>query len=380
MIRRTFTLILIWSSISLAVHGSDKVITQRVPDGGIQPQVVADGKGGVHLIYFKGDAAAGNLFYVKSTDDGKTFSPAIRVNSDDNSAVATGNIRGAHIALGKNGRVHVAWMGSKAAPQKGPKDAPGMLYARLDDSGKKFEPQRNMIQQAYGLDGGGTVSADSAGNVCVLWHGMGEGKGEVNRRVYVVRSADEGKTFSKEAPAFAQNTGACACCGMAALADAKGNVYSLYRSANPDTRDIYLIMSKDKGATFSGGKIAEWQINNCPMSTADLFDSPNGVLATWETKQQVYFLRVNANLQPGTPVAAPGEAKGRKFPVVAESKDDTILVWTEGMSWQKGGSLAWQIFSKDNKVTMDRGTAQGVPEWSLVAVYPRTEGGFTVIY
>ena len=35
---------------------SKKVRLLRVPDRGIQPQVVLDGKGTVHMVYFKGEA------------------------------------------------------------------------------------------------------------------------------------------------------------------------------------------------------------------------------------------------------------------------------------------------------------------------------------
>src|SRR6266567_4715830 len=77
------------------------VRTMRVPDGGIQPQVAVDDAGAVHLIYFKGDPGHGDLFYVRSTDDGKSFSKAIRVNSQAESAIAVGTIRGAHLAIGK---------------------------------------------------------------------------------------------------------------------------------------------------------------------------------------------------------------------------------------------------------------------------------------
>jgi len=365
--------------VAAAVLASDKVTLQRVPDGGIQPQVVADGKGTVHLLYYNGDAKAGNLFYTKSSDDGKTFGEAIRVNSDPNSAIAVGNIRGAHIAIGKNGRVHVAWMGSDAAPQKGPKNEVGMLYTRLDDAGKAFEPQRNVIQQVYGLDGGGTVAADAQGNVYVLWHG-GDPRKETERRVLVARSTDDGKTFQKETAPFAQNTGACGCCGMAAAADSKGNVYALYRSASGGTRDMYLIMSRDKGATFQGGKVADWRVATCPMSACSFTETVGGMLAGWETDGQVYFCRIDASLKPGKPIAAPGDGRGRKFPVMAETKSETILVWTEGMGWQMGGNVAWQVFDKDGKPTAEKGESRGVPEWSLVAVFPRSDGGFTILH
>src|SRR5262245_7188158 len=100
-----------------------KVALVRVPDKGIQPQAAVDGKS-LHLIYFKGEAAHGDIYYVRSAD-GVKFSEPLRVNSQAGSVIAVGNIRGAHLALGKDGRVHVAWMGSgKALPRGRDKSAP----------------------------------------------------------------------------------------------------------------------------------------------------------------------------------------------------------------------------------------------------------------
>src|SRR5262249_20418379 len=141
---------------------STSVALLRVPNHGIQPQAVVDSAGVVHMIYFAGDARAGDIFYVRSTD-GKQFSEPIRVNSQAASVIALGNIRGAQLALGKNNRVHVAWMGSGKAQPRGPGDATPMLYTRLNDAGTAFEVQRNLIQKAPGLDGGGSVAADKAG-------------------------------------------------------------------------------------------------------------------------------------------------------------------------------------------------------------------------
>src|SRR5947209_2466587 len=83
----------------------------------IPPQIAVDERGAVHMIYYRGPATGGDLFYVRSSD-GLGFSEPIPVNTNPGSAVAAGNIRGAHIALGKNGTVHVAWMGSKSAQPK----------------------------------------------------------------------------------------------------------------------------------------------------------------------------------------------------------------------------------------------------------------------
>src|SRR5690349_213953 len=89
-----------------------KVELISTPGGGIQPRAAVDEKGVLHLVYFSGDAKAGNLDYVRSNDGGKTFSAPLRVNGGPASAVAVGNVRGAQLALGRKGRIHVAWNGA----------------------------------------------------------------------------------------------------------------------------------------------------------------------------------------------------------------------------------------------------------------------------
>ena len=73
----------------------------RVPEEGLQPQAAVDQSGGLHLIYFRGEASHGDVFYVGSENGGKTFSRPLRVNSQPGSAIATGTIRGAQLAIGR---------------------------------------------------------------------------------------------------------------------------------------------------------------------------------------------------------------------------------------------------------------------------------------
>src|SRR5262249_52617086 len=157
--------------------------------------------------------------------------------------------------LGANGRVHVAWNGSSKAAPQGPLNPdsgrPGMpmLYARSNSAGNAFEPQRNLMLHSFGLDGGGAIAADQQGNVYVAWHGINEieatanGKdGEARRRLWVTKSIDEGASFGMEEKAWPRETGACGCCGTKILADSRGNVFALYRSATESVhRDIYFL-------------------------------------------------------------------------------------------------------------------------------------------
>jgi len=359
----------------------------RVPNGGIQPQTAIDDKGVLHMLYFSGDAAHGDLYYVRSGDSGATFSVPIKVNSHPGSAIATGNIRGAHVAVGRHGRVYVAWNGTYELdrPETGkPWMKHPMLFGRLNNAGTEFEPERNLIRAAYGLDGGGAIAADNAGDVYVFWHAPAPGtEGEGNRRIWVARSTDDGETFAAEKPASDQPTGACGCCGMSAFADSRNNVYALYRSATEIVhRDIYLLRSTDRGETFRGTDISEWNIGACTMSMENLSESPAGILAAWETMGNVYYGLVNPSTgRMSAPIAAPGEAKGRKYPSVAgNSRGETLLAWAEGTKWGKGGSVAWQVFDKNGEPEGAAGRADGVPPWSLVAAFARPDGGFTLVY
>lgn len=367
-----------------AAEPARKVHRVRVPQGGLQPQVARDDAGQVHMIYYTGDASAGDIYYVHTSDEGKTFSEPLLVNSVPGSAIAMGNIRGAHLALGKQARVHVAWMGSSKSQPKAPGDATPMLYTRLDDTGKQFEPQRNVITSHVGLDGGGSLAADPLGNVHVAWHaGDGEEEGEASRRVWVASSTDEGKTFSAERAAFGEATGACGCCGMRAFADHEGRLYMLYRSATEQVhRDMYLLTAGATDATFRGVNVSPWEIGQCVMSSASLAETPAGVLAAWETEGQVYYAKIDpATGKTGRAVAATGEPKLRKHPAVcANQQGEVLLVWTEGMGWNQGGTIAWQVYDRKGKPTKVKGRASGVPTWSLVAAFTREDGDFTVVY
>jgi len=256
MTRTSLALALVVTLTQAAV-AADRMTVLQTPNGGIQPQAVADAKGTLHLIYFKGETGAGDLFYVRREVGKDRFSTPIRVNSRPGSAIATGTVRGGQIALGKGGSVHVAWNGSGKA-----KASEGMFHARLNDVGTAFEGQRNLMRDTSVLDGGGTVAADVAGNVYVAWHAVKTGdRGEENRQVWVARSTDEGKTFAKETPAWAEPTGACGCCSTRAFADSGGSVYLLYRSANAGVnRDIYLLASRNNGTSFQSAVVHKWKV------------------------------------------------------------------------------------------------------------------------
>ncbi len=376
-----------WCTLLLATSAF-ALTTVRVPDSGIQPQIALDRSGTIHMVYLEGNPKASDVFYVHSKD-GVQFSSPMRVNSQPGSAIGMGTIRGAQIAIGANGRVHIAWDGSSAAAPRGQVNPESktagepMLYTRLNDAGTAFEPQRNLMTHTFGLDGGGSIAADDTGNVYVAWHGkalQGAAKGEAGRAVWIARSKDNGRTFEPESLATTQPTGACGCCQMKIFASRQGNVYVLYRSATEEVhRDIYLLTSTDHGQTFRTRLLHKWEINACPMSSMSFAEGPNGVIAAWETNGQVYWQNVTS--EGSSPVSAPGAGKGRKHPVVVVNPaGDVLFAWTEGTGWQRGGSLSSQVFDAAGKPKSSVTSAPGVPVWGLAAAFVRPSGEFTVVY
>jgi hypothetical protein len=355
------------------------------PGGGVQPQAAVDSAGVTHLIYLTGDERMSDVMYATSKDGGRTWGKPLRVNSQLASAIAAGTVRGAHLAIGKGNRPHVAWMGSKEALPPAPGGGTPMLYTRLNDAGTAFEPQRNLITRAPGLDGGGSIAADDKGNVYVAWHAPIPGRtGEANRTVWLTTSKDDGKTFAPETQMLGDLTGVCGCCGMRLGLDAKGNLVALYRAANSETRDIYLL-TPSANATFTATKIDTLAIKTCPMSTASMARAGDRVVAAWESGGQVSiesFDLGSAAQGAGAAIGAPGKGNNRKHPSVAVNKDgQTLLAWTEGTGWKRGGTIAWQLYDSALKpIAGASGTAPQLAAWSLPTAVANGDGSFTIVY
>jgi hypothetical protein len=385
-VAKALTVLALCLCVSYAQADSAHVRVAKTPNDGIQPQAVVDDAGQMHLIYFKGEPGGGDLFYVRGDANTEKYSEPVRVNSQPGSAIATGTIRGGQIALGKGGRVHVAWNGSNKALPKNPSGGQPMLYARLNDAGTAFEPQRNVMLASDVLDGGGTVAADRAGHVYVAWHAVkanGE-RGEDKRQIWVALSSDDGKSFLPDAPANDKPTGACGCCGMRATVDSQGNAYFLYRAAtNRSERGMILLSSNDAGKTFTSAVVDKWKLNACPMSSESFAEGPNGVLGAWETQGKVYFAPTE-QLKTGDaiPVAALGRGTDCKHPALAVNRTGGVLLaWTEGTGWQRGGDLAWQVYSKNGQPTNEHGRiAKAVPVWGMISVVAAKDGSFTIIH
>jgi hypothetical protein len=238
-------------------------------------------------VYLKGDPQGCDVRYARKVKGSRGWSAPVSVNSEPKSAVAMGTIRGAQIALGRRGTLHVVWNGSMKSGQHGA----SLFYTRLEPDQPKFAPQRNVIGDTAALDGGASVAANERGDVFVFWHGKPKdaGSDETARVVFVAKSTDNGAIFGSPIVTNAESPGVCACCSVKALATADGDLLTLYRAARTTSqRDMTMLISHDGGATFHTHALDPWSTASCPMSSSTLVPTAGGTRAAWETKGKIF--------------------------------------------------------------------------------------------
>lgn len=323
----------------------------------------------------------GDVFYVTRASREEHFSTPIRVNSREGSALAAGTMRGPQLAVGKIGDVHVAWMGGNGAAKvliEGKETTP-MVYTRLAEDRRSFEPERTVNTRAGGLDGGGSVAADQNGNVWVIWHGIPPGlQGEENRRLFVARSRNAGKTFETEFEAKTPQKGACACCGMKAFAGKDGQLFVLYRTVQETVkRPEALLVSHDQGKSFQAVLSDLWESSTCPASSVSIQPVNGGIVSAWETRGNVF---ATAYIDGTTkPMVSPERGVKRKFPfALSNAKGEMLLTWVQDVGWGTSGKLGWQIFPGKSKAHVLENLE--VPKWSFAQGFVEPNGDFVIVY
>ncbi len=350
-----------------------EVRTERVPEGGVQPQIVQSNDGNLHLVYLLGDARGCDVHYALKKAGSTAWGTSIRVNSTPGTAVAAGTIRGAQIAVGKDNSLHVVWNGRGGKNQPAP-----LLYTRSLNGGRSFEAQRDLRADTQALDGGASIAANAKGEVFVVWHGAPANAepGEINRRVFVLKSTDNGQTFAAPKIANAEDPGVCACCSLKAFVTPTGDLLTLYRAARSmNQRDVTALISSDGGVSFTHRIVGPWAINACPMSSMSAINAGNATRAVWEAEGQIFTSLLDAS---STAVCISGK-QGRHPALAVNARGETLVSWSVGTGWQKGGKLAWSILDAQGKPTDQHGSAPGVPVWGMTAAY--AEGAdFVVMY
>ena len=206
------------------------------------PRLGLDSAGNVNLVY--GDTTGGGrrVRFMRSTDQGATFSEPMTISGESNGAFEP------EIAMTPGDAINVAWEDAGSG-------ASVIWFARSTDNGATFS---NLKQVSRG-DGNATeahIAADGAGRLSVVWvQAVGDDK-----HTFYSRSTDDGQTFSEPL----QLTSAPGTSVSKPVALAYQNVvYVAYQNEAPRRMQVYLRKSEDGGVTFADAVQISNADNNC---------------------------------------------------------------------------------------------------------------------
>ncbi|GAB2541535.1 sialidase family protein [Spirosoma aerophilum] len=294
--------ILHWSADPLPTTG--KVVGQ-----GIQPSIATDPGGMAHIVYGKGE-----VIYYTTSGNGNSFEPAVRVDSLP--GLHLGATRGPQIATTKQSVLLTAL------------DKSGNVWAyTLNRSTGKWQ-KRIRINDVNDVakEGLMAVTAGPANEYTAIWLDL---RGDKRNKLVGAHSTDGGQTWQPNQILYQSPDGTiCECCQVSAVSRGK-QVALMFRNFLNGSRDMYLLRSADGGKTF--GKVEKlgegtWKLNACPMDGGGLDIDANGSISTvWRRADKLYTAR------PGQPET---EIVGGKNPRIVTTKQGDYIVYQQaGQLW-----------------------------------------------
>jgi hypothetical protein len=249
-------------------------------DGQFNPFVTDDPRGGFYLAYVERKSGANNCMLRHSTD-GENFSVPVRVNDRDGDATVR-NENPPKVIAGAQGDVYVCWANERgrwkgnirfARSTNGGKTFSPAITINSDGAG---EPAGHAFQ---------SIAVDKLGRIYIAWiDERNKQKTDRGAEIWLSVSTDQGQTFSRDRRILSD---VCECCRTSLKVDVTGNLYLTYRMVprtGPMCRDIVVARSSDGGKTFAQTVVSydKWEINGCPVAGPSFsFDKSNKLTVIW---------------------------------------------------------------------------------------------------
>jgi len=283
--------------------------------------------------------AQDGIYFKASRDEGKTFSPTVKVA--EGGIVPLSRHRGPRIALAGNTIVITAVTGNKAAEGAHAHGLPAdgdLLVWRSTDGGKRWS-LGSAINDVPGAatEGLHSLASDGRNILFAVWLDKRSGKGT---KLYAARSTDAGATWSKNVPVYESPEGTiCECCHPSAAIDAGGQVVVMWRNWLGGNRDMYLARSRD-GIRFSKAEklgAGSWPLNACPMDGGGLGFSGTRIVTAWRRGEYVFLA------EPGFPETQIGVGKDV---ALALNGERTYVLWVNGTAIEEWAGGKAEVLSK----------------------------------
>ena len=291
------------SQISISNTFSEPVkISQSVDEAQPAPNITISDDGKIYVLYQDSvvNEIGTNLYLKTSTNNGKSFSEPIRVNSIEGNVALDGRVPPA-ISLGENNQVFVLWANQTEEPEMRMGVYRQLIFATSLDDGQTFpssmQIKTDLPAGKYFQD----MMLSNDGTIHVAWlNGPSKLNEEGNlvkdrdrpRTLEYTQSTDGGKTF-ETTKSLMDNP--CPCCNVQ-VAAGDDNVYVSWRAQFPNgedkpaIRDMVIASSTDNGKTFSDPvRISEdnFEFDGCVHVGAPMeIDSKGNLHTVWYTGKE----------------------------------------------------------------------------------------------
>jgi hypothetical protein len=267
---KTISLVILLSLVHLSLPAremSGPVITIGL---GRVPSIVKDKADMIHIVYGTGDS----IMYV-SSKDGTSFSTPSLVSVLP--GLFSFAMRGPQVAVSSNGLIITACTKE------------GNIYAFTRLSKGKWTGPAILNQEASSAKEGLMALSADGNNVFAAWLSVNAPKGQ---KLVGIRSADGGKTWSKNHLVYASpDKSICECCKPSVVVK-RNKVYVMFRNWLNGNRDLYIASSTNGGQTFKNASklgVGSWKLSGCPMDGGGLAVSNTGVVHTvWRREALIY--------------------------------------------------------------------------------------------
>ena len=291
------------SQISISNTFSEPVkISQSIDEAQPAPNIAISDDGKIYVLYQDSvvNEIGTNLYLKTSTNNGKSFSEPIRVNSIEGNVALDGRVPPA-ISLGENNEVFVLWANQTEEPEMRMGVYRQLIFATSLDDGQTFlssmQIKTDLPAGKYFQD----MMLSNDGIIHVAWlNGPSKLNEEGNlvkdrdrpRTLEYTQSTDGGKTFETTKSLMDDP---CPCCNVQVVAD-DANVHVSWRAQFPNgedkpaIRDMVIASSTDNGKTFSDPvRIAEdnFEFSGCVHVGAPMeIDSKGNLHTVWYTGKE----------------------------------------------------------------------------------------------
>jgi len=320
-------------------------------DGEFNPYVVSDNRGGFYVAYIQRKNGASNVMLQHSGPSGAP-SVAVQINNRSGDA-AVRNENPPKIAVGPKNELYVVWASERERWKGNIRFARSLNGGKTFEPAIDLnsDASQQPISRAFQ-----SIAVDAKGRILIAW--IDERRKTPKARgaeIWMTTSEDGGKTFSSDRRIVSD---VCECCRTALGIDSNGSIYLSYRRvppAGPMFRDIAVARSDDGGKTFNSTIVSQdrWELNGCPIAGATMTVTASGrVHVAWftqigETPRLYIASSIDHGASFSTPtVFDPTQKLAKHAHAVAASGSQVLIAWDD----LNGKSLVrWGLFDTTTK-------------------------------